>query len=289
MSLSSFAPEAPHDALDQDKFFKLIAQGVALETAALQAGATLKDVLHLVKTDDRFDRQLQLCQLAAPAEPLKLMENHARLHWRAAAWLLERTDPEHYGKRPPSACTPEAFQQSLDALLAIAIEGVPSDGRVTLQERLQNAAQESFKALFPHHHPAPTGILSPKMSAAIKPTTRDQSPPALEPVALTRASRAGDTPRTSSEVTVVNSPSRILSPEMSAATNLSANEQTPPANTEIITDAELDDKIRQIFRRNRRPKRGKGQPQQNFVARNALDDKLDELAARAAFIPGRVA
>jgi hypothetical protein len=55
-----------------------------------------------------------------------MMHRAAHGSWRAAAWLLERTDPERYGKQPPPTCRPEdvdrTFTRIMDTVLS-QIEG----------------------------------------------------------------------------------------------------------------------------------------------------------------------
>jgi hypothetical protein len=48
------------------------------------------------------------------------MQQAAATHWRAAAWLLERTDPDHFGRRNPHQPTVEdldtLFEQLFEAI-----------------------------------------------------------------------------------------------------------------------------------------------------------------------------
>jgi hypothetical protein len=48
-----------------------------------------------------FHEQLRRAELTAQLTPLRAMQQAAATHWCAAAWLLERTDPQQFGRRNP--------------------------------------------------------------------------------------------------------------------------------------------------------------------------------------------
>ena len=51
--------------------------------------------------EPRFFEDLRKAELAAQIVPLQAMRKAAGNHWRAAAWLLERTQPNAFGPRRP--------------------------------------------------------------------------------------------------------------------------------------------------------------------------------------------
>jgi hypothetical protein len=151
---------APHlrgrrRALDQQKKVELcdlVHHGATVEEAADTIGVSLRTVQREAKFDEDFDHELKLALGGAP-DPLKLMQRAARAHWRAAAWLLERTDPEHYGRRPKSSASPEQFEGALRFMLEAALEGTPPAARTALYQRLQAAREQAFASVFPNYGP----------------------------------------------------------------------------------------------------------------------------------------
>ena len=69
--------------------------------------------------DLEFGRRLGEARLQAQLSPLQAMRKAANSHWRAAAWMLERADPDHFARRPMPAFRPRQAQALRDDILAI--------------------------------------------------------------------------------------------------------------------------------------------------------------------------
>jgi hypothetical protein len=140
-----------HRLLDPPKkaqICDLVAQGASLEEAADAIDVSLRTVQREAKEDEDFDHELKLSLRTAP-DPEKIMQSAARTHWRAAAWLLERTDPERYAKRPACSASPEQLQAALSLVVEAALEATPPDERTAVYERVEAAAEKAFKCVFP--------------------------------------------------------------------------------------------------------------------------------------------
>jgi hypothetical protein len=175
-------------------------------------------------------------------DPLELMESAARIHWRAAAWLLERTRPEEYGRKSASAAPRRQVEAALLHVLEAALEGTLPEQRDAVDGRVFAACQRAFASCFPAvaalspfelpGDPSPAGaILSPKMHEATEregneelnhagttSTTEDNAEPVSSP--------------TNAAETFSASPADILSPKIAAATECLATEMPatePPA------------------------------------------------------------
>jgi hypothetical protein len=169
-------------------------------------------------------------------DPLELMESAARIHWRAAAWLLERTRPEEYGRKSASAAPRRQVEAALLHVLEAALEGTLPEQRDAVDGRVFAACQRAFASCFPAvaalsplkppTKPAPDAILSPKTSEATEregneelnhdgttSTTEDNAEPVSPP------SNAAET--------FSASPADIVSPKIAEATACPATE--PPA------------------------------------------------------------
>ncbi|MCC6492444.1 MAG: hypothetical protein IT424_05430 [Pirellulales bacterium] len=139
----------------QTRLCRLVAQGASVAEAARQVRVSLRTVERELRRDEDFEHDLQLAKEAAPVDPLKLMHAAARAHWRAAAWLLERTDPEHYARRPPQSCTAAQFKSATAALIEAALEAAPADHRQAVYLKTQQIADEALQRLFPEHARTP--------------------------------------------------------------------------------------------------------------------------------------
>jgi hypothetical protein len=125
-----------------------VAKGATVEDAAETVGVSLRTVQRERKLDEDFDHELQL-SLRQPPDPLKMMQHAARAHWRAAAWLLERTDPA-YAKRPKDSASPAQFHAGLEFVMEAALAGVPPELHEQVYEYMTAAADEAFECLFPN-------------------------------------------------------------------------------------------------------------------------------------------
>jgi len=138
--------------LDEEKKVELcehVAKGASVEDAAETVGVSLRTVQRERQLDEDFDHELQL-SLRQPPDPLKMMQHAARAHWRAAAWLLERTDPGNYAKRPQNAASPGQFDAGLKFVMEAALSAIPSELHEQLYESMAAAAEEAFACLFPN-------------------------------------------------------------------------------------------------------------------------------------------
>ncbi len=128
-----------------------IGQGATVEEAA-QIGISLRTVQREARHNEFFDHDLQLALHAAPVDPHKLVARAARTHWRAAAWLLERTDPDRFAKRPPNSCRPETLREMSDWLIETALEATSPEQREAVFRRMRTVADKALDVLMPDQH-----------------------------------------------------------------------------------------------------------------------------------------
>jgi len=202
--------------------------------------------------DENLDPNLR-SEPSPKIDPLELMESAARLHWRAAAWLLERTRPEEYGRKSASAAPRRQVEAALLHVLEAALEGTLPEQRDAVDGRVFAACQRAFASCFPavaalsplkpplEHfvEPAQDAILSPKTSATTERQRREElnhdgttvmtpcdAEPEVDPspsnaYAGTSGASAADAPPD------LASPADIVSPKIAEATECPATE--PPA------------------------------------------------------------
>jgi hypothetical protein len=204
------------------EFRDLVDGGASLEEAAEAMDVSLRTVQREMKLDEDFHHEVRLAQRSTP-EPEKLLKGHARTHWRAAAWLLERTDPERFARRPGRSASPYQVDEALRMMIEAALAATPPEFRSRAYAHLKAASAQAFQWVFPGYgpwgarvmvEPPKTPLVAAEMSKAAAPSralgafSSDERsalplcPP--EPPGMT--SRAGVT-------SISSSPAALLSPQ----------------------------------------------------------------------------
>lgn len=130
------------------KFCELISESHTIEEAAEAIGVSIRTIQRERKRDEDFDHEVRLALQKTP-DPLKLMEQAARTHWRAAAWLLERRNPEEYARKPVNATSPKQVAAALRFVQEAALEAVPQEFHEALYQHVQAAMEQAFHNCFP--------------------------------------------------------------------------------------------------------------------------------------------
>ncbi len=76
-----------------------LAAGASLKQAAEYVGCSVDTIRREQKRNEAFDERVRRATAAAQLAPLQAMKQAVQTHWRAAAWMLERSDPEHFGQQ----------------------------------------------------------------------------------------------------------------------------------------------------------------------------------------------
>ncbi len=120
----------PREVLDTKKRTKicgLLALGYSQRMAAEFVGCDPSTITRTGKRDENFRAQLAAAQSDADISALKIIRRTAdqERYWRAAAWILERRNPEEYGRRSPNSFTGEQVIQILQRVLEVVMPSVP--------------------------------------------------------------------------------------------------------------------------------------------------------------------
>lgn len=89
-------------ALDEGKrreICALLSAGASLQRAAQYVGCSPQTVRREAKRDREFRERMGRAKVSLQLGPLQLMRQAAQNNWRAAAWMLERSDPAQFGRR----------------------------------------------------------------------------------------------------------------------------------------------------------------------------------------------
>ena len=150
----------------------LVANGHALKDAAHLTGCSLRTLQREQARDPDFRQDLGRAELDERNAPLQHLQKAAATHWRAAAWLLERTDPARFGRRSPNSYQLADVQIALTTLLEAALSEVYDDeARRHLYKKLAAVSQSILAKLAA----TPTGPSSKaSMPAPISPFVNQQ-------------------------------------------------------------------------------------------------------------------
>ena len=134
------------------KLCQLVRESATIVEAAEAIGVSLRTVQRERKYDEDFDHELLLA-LSAPPDPLKLMLAAARTHWRAAAWLLERTRPEQYARRPNNLANAGQVNRAVNAVMEAVLQLLPPAEQERLFPHIDAACQRALDCCFPNLGP----------------------------------------------------------------------------------------------------------------------------------------
>ncbi|BBO31325.1 hypothetical protein [Lacipirellula parvula] len=130
------------------KFCRLVRESYSLAEAAQGVGVTLRTVQRYRREEEDFDQEVRMAKLAKP-DPLKLMESAARTHWRAAAWLLERTKPETYARKRGDLASGLKVTKALRLMMETALANTPEEARSELFKHLDKTYEHALDCCFP--------------------------------------------------------------------------------------------------------------------------------------------
>lgn len=94
----------------------LVAAGCGVDGAARHIGCIPKTIRREANRNPKFGTALRQAIKTAELNPLNAVQAAASRHWRAAAWLLERTNPKQFARQNPEAIPIENFQAFVDEL-----------------------------------------------------------------------------------------------------------------------------------------------------------------------------
>lgn len=110
------------DEIRRREILAILSVGCPRSTAARYVGCSPLTLLNTAARDPAFAEQLRHAEYRAEVECLRAIQEAARLpnQWRAAAWVLERKNPQAYVRRSPlvypAAQVEQLFRQMGDCV-----------------------------------------------------------------------------------------------------------------------------------------------------------------------------
>jgi hypothetical protein len=140
-------PRALDDVKRRD-ICTLIAAGCGMGEAARYVGCSVNTIRREIVQNEEFKKKIRGSELSAQLESLRAMRKASATHWRAAAWMLERTNPRRFAKTTLKSLRAEDLFSVLNDVVEVAVDEIkdaPTRHRVC--RRLLAAAQNASRAL----------------------------------------------------------------------------------------------------------------------------------------------
>ena len=117
------------DDVKRSAIVVMLAAGCSRRMAARHVGCDPTTITRTAARDPRFAAQLAESQAGADLKALRLIDRATdqEKYWRTAAWMLERRNPEEYGRRPPDTFTAEQVADILAGFVRAVLSIVPDD------------------------------------------------------------------------------------------------------------------------------------------------------------------
>ena len=116
--------------LDEGKrhdLITLLGLGCSRRTAARYVGCTVAAIENTLRDDPEFSERVLRAEQQAEIGYLQNIKQAAKKeqYWRAAAWALERRNPEDFAARGPDVITLDQMKQLLARFAQLIMEEVP--------------------------------------------------------------------------------------------------------------------------------------------------------------------
>jgi IS30 family transposase len=134
------------DEVKRREICALVSAGCGIEAAARYVGCAPTTIRRESLRNDDFYEALRQAELNSQLSPLRAMRRAAATHWRAAAWLLERTHPERFAKQDVKLLKPEHVEAIMTRVAETVAEEIPdSNARERIYRRLLAAAGNAMR------------------------------------------------------------------------------------------------------------------------------------------------
>jgi hypothetical protein len=139
------------DDVKRREICALMTAGYDLSGAAQYVGCSTWTIRREIELNEEFAERFRKASLAAELEPLNFIRHNARSNWRAAAWYLERHNPQRYAKRNPVLVNPQEMVELMKTLSHIVFNQVRSKRvRNRILRRLMEISGEFDEAMIEH-------------------------------------------------------------------------------------------------------------------------------------------
>jgi len=150
----------PHtlDDTKRREIAALISAGSGIPDAARYVGCSARTIRREALRNVDFHETLRKAELSAQLVPLQTLRKAASKHWRAAAWMLERINPDRFAKHDPETFRADEIDDAVTSVVEIIvgeIEDPVSQKRIyqRMLEVTRNIARASNEVDRPRRDP----------------------------------------------------------------------------------------------------------------------------------------
>jgi hypothetical protein len=134
-------PPALDDA-KRNTIIAMLANGSSRRVAARYVGCAPSTITRTADRDPAFADQLARAQQNVEVGALRCIRNATKKsrYWRAAAWLLERRNPDDFAPRKPNVLTDDQLRQFLASISAFVLQDLPEEKYERLMQHFDQLA-----------------------------------------------------------------------------------------------------------------------------------------------------
>ena len=137
-------------ALDETKrreICALVTAGAGIQRAAQYVGCSHSTICREARQDEEFREQLRRAKATTQLGPLQAMRQAVQTNWRAAAWMLERSDPDQFGRQHRNTLGAKELRALARDLVAIFNEVIDNP---LLREQVVDRVQATINYAMRH-------------------------------------------------------------------------------------------------------------------------------------------
>ena len=126
------------DGYKRREILAILGVGCSRATAAKYVGCSVVTIQNTADRDPQFAEQLRRKEHVSEIAYLENIQKAARTerYWRAAAWALERINPDKYGRRGADVITVDQIRALMAQFSEVVVEEVPARHRKNILKRL---------------------------------------------------------------------------------------------------------------------------------------------------------
>jgi len=115
------------DEIKKGQILAILAVGCSRRVAADYVGCSQSAIQNTARRDPTFAEALRRAEHQVEVGYLRNIQKAAsqEKHWRAAAWALERHNPQDYARRSPEAMSIDQVKELIAQCAGIVVEEVP--------------------------------------------------------------------------------------------------------------------------------------------------------------------
>ena len=139
------------DDAKRREIYALLTAGYSMPAAADYVNCSRRTIKREVKRNREFADRCRRASINGQLDAVGTLRQAARNDWRAAAWYLERTNPDRFSKRNPALVRPEDVLEELQTVTDHMLKEVKDDvTRDRILQRMMIACGLIQKAVLDH-------------------------------------------------------------------------------------------------------------------------------------------